>query len=162
MRIDVLTLLPEVLEPFFQASIVGRAVAAGLVEIACTNYRDFTHDKHRSVDDKPFGGGPGMVMMCGPVFDAVEKVTAGRKTRPAIVLLTPQGERLDQGVVAQLARQEHLVLLCGDYEVFDERIRIGLNPREVSIGDYVLTGGEPAAIVLVDAVVRLIPGVLGN
>lgn len=162
MRIDVLTLFPEVLEPFFQASIVGRAVAAGLVEIACTNYRDFTHDKHRSVDDKPFGGGPGMVMMCGPVFDAVEKVTAGRKTRPAIVLLTPQGERLDQGVVAQLACQEHLVLLCGHYEGFDERIRIGLKPREVSIGDYVLTGGEPAAIVLVDAVVRLIPGVLGN
>jgi tRNA (guanine37-N1)-methyltransferase len=162
MRIDVLTLFPEVLEPFFRTSIIGRAVAAGLVEIACTNYRDFTHDKHRSVDDKPFGGGPGMVMMCGPVFDAVEHVTAGGEAESTIILLTPQGERLDQRVVSELSQQQHLVLLCGHYEGFDERIRIGLKPREVSIGDYVLSGGEPAAAVLVDALVRLLPGALGN
>jgi tRNA (guanine37-N1)-methyltransferase len=162
MRIDVLTLFPEVLEPFFRTSIIGRAAAAGLVEIASTNYRDFTHDRHRSVDDKPFGGGPGMVMMCGPVFDAVEHVTVASDAEAAVILLTPQGERFDQRMAEDFARREHLVLLCGHYEGFDERIRTGLKPREVSIGDYVLTGGEPAATVLVDAVVRLIPGALGN
>ncbi len=162
MRIDVLSLFPEVLEPFFRTSIIGRAAAAGLVEIACTNYRDFTRDKHRSVDDKPFGGGPGMVMMCGPVFDAVEHVTAASDDEATVILLTPQGDRFDQRMAEEFARREHLVLLCGHYEGFDERIRTGLRPREVSIGDFVLTGGEPAAIVLVDAVVRLIPGALGN
>jgi len=162
MRIDVLTLFPEVFTEFFGASMIGRAVEAGLAEIACINYRDFTTDKHRSVDDKPFGGGPGMIMTCGPVFAAVEHVTRDRPTEPLIVQLTPQGERLTQRIVEELAHREHLVLLCGHYEGFDERIRIGLKPREISIGDYVLSGGEAAALVLVDAVVRLIPGVLGN
>lgn len=162
MRVDVLTLFPEVLEEFFRTSIIGRAVASGLVEIACTNYRDFTTDKHRSVDDRPFGGGPGMVMMCGPVFEAVESLTRDRAGHAVKILLTPQGERLNQRIVSELAREEHLVVLCGHYEGFDERIRTGLNPREISIGDYVLSGGESAAMVLVDAVVRLIPGALGN
>jgi len=162
MRIDVLTLFPEVFTAYFGSSIIGRAVETGLVEIGFTNYRDFTTDNHRSVDDKPFGGGPGMVMMCGPVFDAVEHVTKEREQKPLVVLLTPQGQRLDQRIVRELADSPHLVLLCGHYEGFDERIRIGLRPREISIGDYVLSGGEAAAIVLVDAVARLIPGALGN
>ncbi len=162
MRIDVLTLFPEVFEPFLASSIVGRAVTSGLVEIACTNFRDFTHDKHRSVDDRPFSGGPGMVMMCGPVFDAVEHVSRGCEVEATKILLTPQGERLNQRIVSELSRDSHLVLLCGHYEGFDERIRLGLRPREISIGDYVLSGGEAAAIVLVDAVVRLLPGALGH
>jgi tRNA (guanine37-N1)-methyltransferase len=162
MRIDVLTLFPEVCEPFFAASILGRARDAGLVTIQCHNIRDYASGRHQTVDDRPFGGGAGMVMMCQPVFDAVEaveKLEEGESTR---ILLTPQGERLHQGIVAELADCRRLVLIAGHYEGFDERIREGLSPREISIGDYVLSGGEAAAMVLVDAVVRLIPGALGN
>ncbi len=162
MRVDVLTLFPEACQPFLESSIIGRAVRSGLVEISLTNYRDFTHDVHRSVDDRPFGGGQGMVMMCGPAFDAVEHVTQGCETPPTMILLTPQGERLNQRLVEELAESRHLVLLCGHYEGFDERIRIGLKAREVSIGDYVLSGGESAAMVLIDAIVRLQPGALGD
>ncbi len=162
MRIDVLTLFPEMLEPFFSASIIGRARRAGIVDIVCTQIRDFATDRHQSVDDKPFGGGPGMVLMCGPVFDAVEHVEA-LDPRPATrILLTPQGERLTQGIVEALARESRLLVLCGHYEGFDQRIIDGLAPREISIGDYVLSGGEPAAAVLIDAVVRLLPGALGD
>jgi len=162
MRIDVLTLFPEMLEPFFTVSIVGRARRAGVVEIVSTQLRDFASDKHKSVDDKPFGGGPGMVLMCGPMFDAVEHVEA-LDSRPATrVLLTPQGERLTQRVVRELAAMPRLLVICGHYEGFDERIIEGLRPREISIGDYVLSGGEPAVAVLVDAVVRLLPGALGG
>ncbi len=162
MRIDVLTLFPEMLEPFFSASIVGRARRAGIVDIVCTQIRDFATDRHQSVDDKPFGGGPGMVLMCGPVFDAVEHVEA-LDPRPATrILLTPQGERLTQAMVESLARESRLLVLCGHYEGFDQRIIDGLAPREISIGDYVLSGGEPAAAVLIDAVVRLLPGALGD
>ena len=162
MRIDVLTLFPELFERFVTTSIVGRAVASGLVDIVLANHRDFAHDRHRSVDDRPFGGGAGMVMMCGPVFEAVEHVVAGLEADPITILLTPQGERLDQGAVTELAQATNLLLLCGHYEGFDERIRLGLKPREISIGDYVLSGGEPAAMVLIDAVVRLLPGALGD
>lgn len=162
MRIDVLTLFPEVFSELFRTSIIGRAVSAGLVDIGLTNYRDFTHDRHRSVDDRPFSGGPGMVMMCGPVFDAVDHVTADRDVESVRILLTPQGERLTQRIVCELAREQHLVVLCGHYEGFDERIRTGLRAREISIGDYVLSGGETAAMVLVDAIVRLLPGALGH
>ena len=162
MRIDVLTLFPEVFGPLVSSSILGRAVEAGTVEIGLTNYRDFARDRHRSVDDSPFGGGPGMVMMCGPVFDAVEHVCAARPGSPTKILLTPQGEGLTQAVARELATSDWLVLLCGHYEGFDERIRIGLNARELSIGDYVLSGGEPAAMVVMDAVVRLLPGALGH
>lgn len=162
MRIDVLTLFPEMLEPFFTVSIVGRARRSGVVEIVSTQLRDFATDKHKSVDDKPFGGGPGMVLMCGPMFDAVEHVEA-LDSRPATrVLLTPQGERLTQRVVRELAAMPRLLVICGHYEGFDERIIEGLRPREISIGDYVLSGGEPAVAVLVDAVVRLLPGALGG
>ena len=162
MRIDVLTLFPELFETFRETSIVGRAVAAGLVEIVLTNYRDFTHDRHRSVDDRPFGGGSGMVMACGPVFEAVEHVTAQCSGQPLKILLTPQGETLSQQMALELAGESNLLLICGHYEGFDERIRQGLRPREISIGDYVLSGGEPAAMVLIDAIVRLLPGALGD
>ncbi|MCP4248867.1 MAG: tRNA (guanosine(37)-N1)-methyltransferase TrmD [bacterium] len=162
MRIDVLTLFPELFERFVTTSIVGRAVEDDLVEIVPTNYRDFTHDRHRSVDDRPFGGGAGMVMMCGPAFEAVEYIVAERKTDPLKILLTPQGERFTQRTAVELAEASDLMLLCGHYEGFDERIRVGLEPREISIGDYVLSGGEPAAMVLIDAIVRLLPGALGD
>lgn len=161
MRIDVLTLFPEACEPFFSTSIPGRAQAAGHVTIRCWNIRDFARDPHRKVDDRPFGGGPGMVMMCQPIFDAVEAI-GGEVNNAALLLLTPQGERLTQGMVAEFATRDRLLLIAGHYEGFDERIRLGLSPREVSVGDFVLTGGEAAAMVVVDAVVRLIPGVLGD
>ncbi len=162
MRIDVLTLFPEAIEPFFSASIIGRARAAGTVSIHCTNIRDFGTDRRRTVDDRPFGGGPGMVMMCQPVFDAVEKVER-EDPRPAQrIMLTPQGEKLTQSMVRELSRAERLLIICGHYEGFDERIRDGLEPREISIGDYVLSGGEAAAMVLVDAIVRLLPGAVGD
>ena len=162
MRIDVLTLFPEACEPFFSASILGRARQSGLATIRCHNIRDYAADPHRKVDDRPFGGGPGMMMMCQPVFAAVEAVESQSEIRAARILLTPQGERLSQRIVAELAGCERLLVIAGHYEGFDERIRIGLSPREISIGDYVLSGGEAAAMVLVDAVVRLIPGVLGD
>ena len=162
MRIDVLTLFPEVCDAFFSVSIIQRAREAGLVEIACTNIRDFAADRHRSVDDRPFGGGPGMVMMCEPVFDAVEHLEANPPGRATRVLLTPQGKTFCQEDAAELAGHERLLLICGHYEGFDERIRLGLAPREISIGDYVLSGGEAAAMVVVDAVVRLLPGALGH
>ncbi len=163
MRIDVLTLFPEVLEPFVSTSIVGRAVERGLASVRCTSFRDFTHDRHRTVDDRPFGGGPGMVLMCQPVLDAVEHIEAQRgDAKPLRVLLTPQGERLTQEIVAELAEAPWLILICGHYEGFDERIRLGLSAREISIGDYVLSGGESAAMVVIDAMVRLLPGALGD
>ncbi len=162
MRIDVLTLFPEACDPFFDASVLGRAREAGLVTIECHNIRDYTRDPHRKVDDRPFGGGPGMVMMCQPVLDAVAAVEGLDKTPATRVLLCPQGERLTQKVVGELAACDRLILIAGHYEGFDERIRLLLAPREISIGDYVLSGGEAAAMVVVDAVVRLRPGALGH
>lgn len=162
MRIDVLTLFPEVIEPLIASSIVGRARQAGVVSIHLTDFRDFTTDRHRTVDDRPFGGGPGMVLMCQPVFDAVEQVDAQSDVPATRLILTPQGARLSQGLVEELAVCPRLMMLCGHYEGFDERIRVGLGAREISIGDFVLSGGEPAAMVLIDAVVRLLPGALGH
>lgn len=162
MRIDVLTLFPEVMTPFFTSSIVGRAQTAGVVEIRCTNIRDFAKGVHQKVDDRPFGGGPGMVMMCGPLFEAVEAVEAGDPRPATRILLTPQGEPFSQRIAQELAGPERLLVICGHYEGFDERIRLGLKPREISIGDYVLSGGEAAGMVVVDAVVRLLPGALGD
>lgn len=162
MHIDVLTLFPEAIEPFFASSIIGRAQAAGLVSIRCINFREFTHDKHRTVDSRPFGGGSGMLLRCGPVFEAVKFIEAGVSVEVTRLLLTPQGKRMTQGMAAELARKDHLVLLCGHYEGFDDRIREGIDCEEVSIGDYVVSGGESAAMVVIDAVVRLIPGALGN
>jgi tRNA (guanine37-N1)-methyltransferase len=161
MRIDVLTLFPEVFEPFVQTSIVGRACRSGILTIRRVNFRDYSADAHHSVDDRPFGGGPGMVLMCGPVLAAVEALRAEDPPPSEIVLLSPQGERLTQSLVAEFSACPRWIVVCGRYEGFDERIREGLGAREVSIGDYVLSGGEPAAMVLIDAVARLLPGALG-
>jgi len=160
MRIDVLTLFPEVFQAFFAHGIVGRAATSGLVRLGCTNFRDFSTDRHHTVDDRPFGGGPGMVLMCDPVFAALDSLESDGKALR--ILLTPQGEPLKQSTVAEFAREQRLILLCGHYEGFDERISVGLGAREVSIGDYVLSGGEPAAMVLIDSIVRLLPGALGD
>jgi tRNA (guanine37-N1)-methyltransferase len=161
LRIDILTLFPEMFAPILGTSIPKRAAEKGKVSYHLTNIRDFATDKHLSVDDKPFGGGPGMVMMCQTLFDAVE-ATEKQDPRPAKrIVLSPQGQVLNQAIVEQLASQERLLLIAGHYEGFDERIIEGLKPTELSIGDYVLSGGELAAMVLVDAVVRLLPGVLG-
>jgi tRNA (guanine37-N1)-methyltransferase len=160
LRIDVITLFPDAFRNVLESSILGRAVREGRVEIVLTNLRDFALDERGTVDDKPFGGGPGMVLMCEPVFRAVEHVR-GLDERPAkAILLTPQGERLVQARVRELAGAERLVLVAGHYEGFDERIRT-LADLELSIGDYVLTGGELPAMVVIDAVTRLLPGALG-
>jgi len=162
LRIDVLTLFCEMFEGFLAASIVGRAVSRGLVEVRRTNIRDFATDAYGSVDDAPYGGGPGMVLMCQPVFDAVEAVRKQAPQPGKVVLLCPQGRRLDQDLVRSLAVEERLILLAGHYEGFDERIRMGLADIEVSVGDFVLSGGEVAAMAIIDAVVRLLPGALGK
>lgn len=161
LRIDILTLFPEMFTAVLGTSIPKRAADKGLVEYRLTNIRDFATDGHKSVDDKPFGGGPGMVLMAPVVFDAVETVEK-QDPRPATrILLTPQGRPFDQKLAESLAKHPRLLLVAGHYEGFDERIIEGLRPLEVSIGDYVLSGGELAAMVVVDAVVRLLPGALG-
>jgi len=159
MRIDILTLFAEIFRGVFDESIVKRAREKGLVEIYIHNIRDYSHDKHRKVDDRPFGGGPGMILKPEPVFECVEKI--GAESCP-IIYLTPQGERFSQKKAEELSRRERLVLLCGHYEEVDERIRTALVGEEISIGDYVLSNGEIPAMVVVDCVVRLIPGVLGD
>jgi len=162
MRIDVLTLFPEVLQPYFAASILGRAQAAGVVELHTHQLRDFSTDPHKKVDDRPFGGGPGMVLLCQPVIDAVRAIEA-LDPRPALrILLTPQGRSFTQAAARALATQSRLLVICGHYEGYDERIVTLLEPLEISLGDFVLTGGEPAALAIVDAVVRLLPGALGH
>lgn len=161
LRIDILSLFPEMFAPVLGTSIPKRAAAKGLVEYHLTNIRDYATDAHLSVDDRPFGGGPGMVMICPVVFDAVDGVEK-QDSRPARrIVLTPQGRVLDQALVQELAQEPRLLMIAGHYEGFDERIIEGLAPLEVSIGDYVLSGGELAAMVLIDAVVRTLPGVLG-
>lgn len=162
MRIDVLTLFPEVVSPYAAASILGRAQAAGQAEIIAHQLRSYSHDPHSKVDDRPFGGGPGMVLSCQPVCDAVTAIEA-LDARPCVrVLLTPQGRRFDQAAAQRLAQQPRLLLICGHYEGYDERIVQLLKPEEISLGDFVMTGGEVAALAVMDAVVRLLPGVLGN
>jgi tRNA (guanine37-N1)-methyltransferase len=161
LRVDILTLFPEMFTPVLGTSIPKRAAEKGLVEYHLTNIRDFAEGSHKSVDDKPFGGGPGMVMMAPVVFDAVESVEK-QDPRPATrILLTPQGRVFDQHLAEVLSRHPRLLLIAGHYEGFDERIIEGLAPLEVSVGDYILSGGELAAMVVVDAVVRLLPGALG-
>ncbi len=162
MRFDVLTLFPEMFSGYLTQSILKLALDRGLVSIHLWNFRDWATGKHKSVDDRPFGGGPGMVIMCEPVYAAVEAVRAEAEDPGLLVMLTPAGERLTQPVVAELATHKRLLLLCGRYEGFDERIRLGLKPREISIGDFVCNGGEVPAMVLIDTVVRLVPGVLGD
>jgi tRNA (guanine37-N1)-methyltransferase len=161
MRIDVLTILPDLFVPFLGTSIVGRACATGAVDVATHDLRDWTTDRHRTTDDYPFGGGPGMVMKPEPVYRALDAIEAMSDEPSTVVVLSPQGRRLDQALVRDLARRRRLVLVCGRYEGFDERI-LARADMEVSLGDYVLTGGELPAMVLIDAVARLQPGVLGH
>lgn len=161
LRIDILTLFPELFAPVLGTSIPKRAREKGLVEYHLRNIRDFASDAHRSVDDRPFGGGPGMVMMCPVLFDAVEAVERSDPRPARRVLMSPQGRRMDQRLVEELAEAPRLLLIAGHYEGFDERIVEGLAPLELSVGDYVLSGGELAAAVVIDAVVRLLPGALG-
>ena len=162
MRFDVLTLFPEIFQGYFTQSILKLAIEKGLVEIHLWNIRDWAEGKHKSVDDRPFGGGPGMVLMPEPVFAAVEALQQQAPEPGLVVLLTPTGERLTQPVVQELANHRRVLLLCGRYEGFDERIRLGLQPREISIGDFVCNGGEVPAMVVIDTVIRYVPGVLGD
>ena len=162
LRIDVLTLFPALFDGFLSQSIVRRAIDKNLVAIERWDLRDWAPGKHKQVDDRPFGGGPGMVLMAPPVVAAAEAVRARVEPPGTLVVLSPQGPRLDQRRVVDLAAQPRLILLCGRYEGFDERIIEILEPELLSIGDFVLSGGEVAAMVVIDAVVRLVPGVLGD
>ncbi|MBO7392621.1 MAG: tRNA (guanosine(37)-N1)-methyltransferase TrmD [Abditibacteriota bacterium] len=163
MRIDVLTVFPEMIENFAGTGVVGRARQRGLLTIEGVDLRNYTHDNHRTTDDAPFGGGPGMVMKCEPVFEAVEALSKKSPTgRPRVILMTPQGRKFNQKIAEELAACEHIILVCGRYEGFDERIRLHLADDEISVGDFVLSGGELAASVIADAVARLVPGVLGD
>ena len=162
MRIDILTLFPEMFESPLSHSILKRAQDKKIVEIALWNIRDFTTDRYRKVDDKPYGGGAGMVMMCQPVFDCFEHVIRQHPKPARSILLSPQGEKFSQSKAVELSKAERLILIAGRYEGFDERIRIGLDAEQISVGDYVLSGGELAAMIIVDAVVRLLPGALGD
>jgi len=162
MRIDILTLFPQMFDSPLSGSILKRARDSGLVEIVITNIRDFALDKYRKVDDKPYGGGPGMVMMPGPVFDCFERALKLSAEKARVILLTPQGQKFTQAKAVELAAEKRLLLISGKYEGFDERIRIGLDAEQISIGDYVLSGGELAAMVIIDAVVRLLPGAVGD
>ena len=167
MRIDILTIFPAMFGPVLGSSMLKLAQERQGIRIAAHDLRDYTHDKRRTVDDRPYGGGPGMVMRPEPIFEAVEAIEAqahpaGERGSCEIVLMSPSGARLTQTLAASLSHREHLLLVCGHYEGVDDRVRQGLIDREVSIGDYVLTGGELPAMVVVDAVVRLIPGVLGD
>jgi tRNA (guanine37-N1)-methyltransferase len=167
MEFDVFTLLPEVFPPYLESSILQRASQRGLIDVRVHNIRDWATEKHHVTDDEPYGGGGGMVMKAEPVFAAVESVLGALATREQghgcpIILLTPQGRVFDQGIAMELVKQPRLALICGRYEGFDERIREHLITDQISIGDYVLTGGELPALILIDAISRLIPGVLGD
>jgi len=166
MRIDILTLFPEMFESPFSSSILKRAIERELVSINLRNIRDYTHDSHHTVDDYTYGGGTGMILKPEPIFEAVESIKAGHTDQvPAnwpVILLTPQGRLFSQEVAGELSQHSNLIFICGRYEGIDERVRQHLVTDEISIGDYVLSGGEMAAMVVVDAVVRLLPGVLGS
>ena len=162
IQFDVLTLFPGLFGGFLDESILSRAIERGLVQVRTWNIRDWAEGTHLHVDDRPFGGGPGMVLMAPPVVSAVEAVQAKAEKPGRLIALSPRGRRLDQAFVQELAQESRIVLLCGRYEGFDERIIEVLGPELVSIGDYVLSGGEVAAMVVIDAVMRLIPGVLGD
>lgn len=162
-RIDLVTIFPGMFDAVLNESIVKRAQAKGKVEFKIHNLRDYTFDKHKKVDDRPFGGGAGMVMCPQPIFNCVEYIKSRlRSMKPRVILLCPQGEKLTQAVAKRLSKIKSLILICGHYEGVDERVREELVDEEVSIGDYILTGGELPAMVLIDAIVRLIPGVLGD
>ena len=162
MRFDVLTLFPEMFPGYLGQSLLHKAIQRGLVEIHLHNIRDWTNDKHHSVDDRPFGGGPGMVIMAPPVVECAEAVERKDERPSHRILLTPQGRTLTQRVAEELFNHQRIMLLCGRYEGFDQRVIDILKPEELSVGDFVLNGGEVAAMVVIDTLVRLIPGVLGD
>ncbi|WP_044478323.1 tRNA (guanosine(37)-N1)-methyltransferase TrmD [Paenibacillus antibioticophila] len=164
MRMDVLTLFPEMFEGVFTSSILGKAQEKGIVSLSAVNFRQYAGNKHGTVDDTPYGGGGGMVLKPDPIFRAVEDLLGRTEqgTVPRIILMCPQGETFTQRKAEELAREEHLIFICGHYEGYDERIREHLVTDELSIGDYVLTGGELPAMVIIDSITRLLPGVLGN
>ncbi|WP_184662770.1 tRNA (guanosine(37)-N1)-methyltransferase TrmD [Texcoconibacillus texcoconensis] len=162
MKMTVLSLFPEMFEGVFQTSILKQAQERGAVSLETVNFRDYSKDKHNRVDDYPYGGGGGMVLKPQPVFDAVEDICSSDTKKPHVILLCPQGERYSQKKAEELAEEDHLVLICGHYEGYDERIRTELVDEEISIGDFVLTGGEIGAMTIVDSVTRLQPGALGN
>ncbi|MGE7601815.1 tRNA (guanosine(37)-N1)-methyltransferase TrmD [Peribacillus sp. NPDC097675] len=162
MKIDVLSLFPEMFEGVLGSSILKKAAEKQAVSYRVTNFRDYSDNKHSTVDDYPYGGGAGMVLKAQPIFDAVEAIRGQSDLKPRVVLLCPQGERYTQKKAEELAKEEHLIFVCGHYEGYDERIREHIVTDEISIGDYVLTGGELGAMVIIDSVVRLLPGVLGN
>ena len=168
MRFDVLTLFPEMFPGYLGQSILKRAIDRNLVDVQLHNIRDWAKGRHNSVDDRPYGGGPGMVLMVEPVVECVEETReniakeTGKPDASRLIMFTPQGRRLDQQKVEELATCEHLMLMCGRYEGFDERVKEILQPEEISIGDYIVGGGEVASMVLIDAVSRMLPGVLGD
>ena len=162
MRFDVLTLFPDIFSGYMTQSLLKLAIERGLVRIELHNIRNWSRDKHQCVDDRPFGGGPGMVIKPEPAIEAVEEVQTWGESPGHVVLLTPQGRRLDQQVVEELATHQRLLLLCGRYEGFDQRVSDILQPEEISVGDFVLNGGEVAAMTVIDTVIRLVPGVLGD
>jgi tRNA (guanine37-N1)-methyltransferase len=161
MRVDIVTLFPEIIEPYFRSGLISAAIGNGLIEIHFHQLRDFTFDKHRQVDDRPFGGGPGMVLKPEPFFRAIEHIRGLSDGKPRIILLSARGKLFQQAYARELSTQNWLVLLCGRYQEMDERVYT-LADDEISIGDYVLSGGELPALVVTEAVCRLIPGVLGN
>ncbi len=162
MRIDILTLFPEMVDNALSESIIGRARSNNLIEINCINIRDFSKDKHRRVDDYPYGGGTGMVMQPQPIYDACKSIIDSVEKRPVIIYMSPQGKVFNQSVAKELLEYDHIVLLCGHYEGVDERVIEEIVDFELSIGDFVLTGGELPAIVIADCVARLVPGVLAE
>jgi tRNA (guanine37-N1)-methyltransferase len=162
MWIGVITLFPDMFKAITEQGVSGRAVKNGLIQVQCWDPRDFTHDKHRTVDDRPYGGGPGMLMMVQPLRDAIMAAKAAAGGNAKVIYLSPQGRRLDQPGVEELSKNENFILICGRYEGIDERIITSLVDEEWSIGDYVLSGGELPAMTLIDAVSRLVPGVLGK
>ena len=162
MRFDVLTLFPDLFESYLGQSLLKLAIQRGLVDVQTHNFRDFATGKHKNVDDKPFGGGPGMLLMCPPIYDCVESVQAQCDKPGQLIMMSPQGRTLDQKLVEELSNKERLVIMCGRYEGFDDRIREGLQPMEISAGDFICNGGEVPAMMLIDTVIRLIPDVLGD
>ena len=160
MIYDVMTLFPEMIEGYCSQSIIKRGIDEGIIKVNTHNFRDYTLDKHKKVDDTPYGGGGGMVLMAQPVFDCFRAIE--KKDNSIFIMLTPQGEKYSQKTAVELSKYEQIILLCGHYEGYDERIRLGLNPKEISIGDYVVTSGELGALILIDSISRNLKGFLGE
>ncbi len=160
MRFDVLTIFPEIFHSYLRYGVLGKAIEKGIIKVSMVNIRDFASGKHKNTDDRPYGGGEGMVMKPEPIYNALKSID--REQNSLVVLLSPQGEKFNQEMAWELSKYDQLILICGRYEGIDERVRILCAEKEISIGDYVLTGGELAALVVIDAVSRLIPGVLGS